>query len=166
MSVLPSMVVLGTLIVIAALLTVRRAWAVEDYGRTRRAIQIAAVTVLIQAGHFGEELLTGLRERLPALFGLDAMPLGLFVTFNVAWLAIWSISAWALRARYRVALFPLWFLGLGCITNGVAHPALAVAVGGYFPGLVTSPVAGVAGVMLLRQLLLITRTADPFLRTA
>ena len=37
--------------------------------------------------------------------------------------------------------------------NGIAHPALALAAGGYFPGLISSPVIGVAGVLLWRSLL-------------
>lgn len=74
----------------------------------------------------------------------------------LAWLAIWSLSAWGLAVRRRAAPFPLWFLGIAGLANGVAHPALSVLSGGYFPGLVTSPVFGLAGVLLLRRLLLVT----------
>ena len=105
-----------------------------------------------QAGHFVEELSAGLHERLPALFGLPSMSLQFFVSFNVAWLIIWGISAWGLAARIRVSLFPLWFLGIGCAINGLAHPALSILAGGYFPGLLTSPFVGVLGIMLLRRL--------------
>ena len=159
-SILPSAVVLGTFAVVALFLTLSRSWAQEDKRHTRRAVQIAAVAVILQGIHFAEELLTGFHERLPALFGLDQMPLAFFVSFNVAWLAIWSASVWGLWARHRVALFPLWFLGVGCITNGIAHPTLPVLVGGYFPGLVTSPVVGLVGVVLLRRLLQVTQAVD------
>jgi hypothetical protein len=36
--------------------------------------------------------------------------------------------------------------------NGVAHPLLSVATGGYFPGLFTSPVVGGIGLVLLSRL--------------
>jgi hypothetical protein len=39
---------------------------------------------------------------------------------------------------------------------GVAHPSFSVLAGGYFPGLVTSPVVGVLGGLLLRRLLSVT----------
>ena len=159
-SILPSAVVLGTFAVVALFLTLSRTWAQEDKGHTRRAVQIAAVAVVLQGTHFAEELLAGLHVRLPALFGLDQMPLGFFVSFNVAWLAIWSVSVWGLWARHRVALFPLWFLVVGCITNGIAHPSLSVLVGGYFPGLLTSSVVGVVGVVLLRRLLQVTQAVE------
>jgi len=55
-----------------------------------------------------------------------------------------------------VALFPLWFLAAASVSNALLHPALAIATGGYFPGVLTSPVVGVAGLFLLRGLARIT----------
>jgi len=159
-SILPSAVVLGIFAVVALFLTLSRGWAQEDKRHIRRAVHIAAVAVVLQGAHFAEELLTGLHERLPELFGLDPMPLGFFVWFNVAWIVIWSASVWGLWTRHRVALFPLWFLTVGCIANGVAHPLLSVVVGGYFSGLVTSPVVGLVGVVLRRRLLQVTQAVD------
>jgi hypothetical protein len=94
------------------------------------------------------------------------MSLRFFVWFNVAWLGLWSASVWGLSARYRPALFPLWFLSLASITNGIAHPSLSLVVGGYFPGLVSSPVVAFIGVVLLRCLLRVTQTVDSSMRTA
>jgi hypothetical protein len=37
---------------------------------------------------------------------------------------------------------------IASIVNGIAHPMLAAVAHGYFPGLVTSPVVGVLGVLL------------------
>lgn len=54
------------------------------------------------------------------------------------------------------ALFPLWFLGIAGVANGVAHPALSIRTGGYFPGLVTAPLVGIAGALLIRRLLAVT----------
>lgn len=159
-SILPSTVILGTLAVIALILTITRGWADESRMHTRAAVRIAVIAVVSQAAHFIEELLTGFHERFPALFGAGPMPPGFFLSFNVAWLVIWSLCVLGLSTRRRAALFPLWFLGIGCIANGIAHPLFSVLTGEYFPGLVTSPVVGVMGVLLLRHLLLVTRTID------
>jgi len=48
-------------------------------------------------------------------------------------------------------------LAIAGAANGVAHPLMSVAVGGYFPGLATSPLIGVLGVVLLRRLLAVTQ---------
>jgi len=153
-------VVLGAAAVVALLLTRGRDWAEENQADLRAVVQMAAVTTLIQTVHFTEELSTGLDERLPALLGLPPIPLGGFVVFNVAWIVIWGLSVLGLARRVRVSLFPLWFLGIASAANGVAHPLLALLAGQYFPGLVTSPVAGVMGVLLFRRLLRITRRLD------
>ena len=126
----------------------------------RRAVWIASTTVVVQAAHFGEELFTGFQERFPLLFGLSPMSRAFFVCFNVAWLTAWSVSIWGVWKRRRAALFPLWFLSLGGIANGVAHPVLSVTVGGYFPGLITAPAVAVLGLVLFGQLLAITATGD------
>jgi hypothetical protein len=160
-SILPSTAILGVAGVIALLLTLTRGWADGSRTRSRGAVHVALIAIVFQAAHFAEELWTGFHERFPALFGLDPMPLRLFVLFNLAWLLVWSLCAWGLAARRRAALFPLWFLGIGCSANGVAHPWLSLLAGGYFPGLVTSPIVGVLGVLLLRQLLSITDGGSP-----
>jgi hypothetical protein len=54
--------------------------------------------------------------------------------------------------RRRAALFPLWFLAIGGVANGLAHPSFSLRTGGYFPGLVTSPLVGFASLLLLRRL--------------
>lgn len=166
MSFLPSALILGTLAAVALFLTATRGWAADDDARIRRNVQVAAATVTFQGAHFAEELLTGFHERFPALFGLDQLSIGVFVAFNVSWLAIWSASVWGLRARHRAALFPLWFLGIACIANGIAHPALSFYTGGYFPGLVTSPVVGILGIVLVRRLSEVTQTGGVPMRAA
>jgi hypothetical protein len=95
------------------------------------------------------------------LLGLTPWSLRFFVSFNLFWLAIWSLSVWGLAARKRAALFPFWFLGIGCVANGLAHPLFSIITRGYFPGLVTSLVAGIVGVVLLRWLLRVTDDHSP-----
>jgi uncharacterized membrane protein YhdT len=165
-SIFPSAVVLGGAGVIALFLTITRAWADENKTHIRAAVQVALVAILFQAAHFTEELVTDFHERFPALLGLAPMPLRFFVSFNLVWLVIWSICAWGLAARRRAALFPLWFLGVACIVNGIGHPLLSVLAGGYVPGLVTSPGVGVLGILLVHRLLSVTKTANAAIRSS
>ena len=106
--------------------------------------------------HFVEELTTGFHQRLPAAFGLPPLSRPLFVTFNLVWLAIWAVSTWGLARRRHVALFPLWFLGIAGVANGLLHPLLALNAGGYFPGLATSPLMAAVGALLLARLSRVT----------
>jgi len=142
--------------VIALFLALARGGVQAGEAELRAAVRLGGVAVLFQAAHFAEELATGFHLRFPALLGLSPWSLRFFVTFNLFWLVVWGLSLWGLRARWRAALFPLWFLGLGCVANGLAHPAFSLRTGGYFPGLVTSPLVGVVGIFLLRRLSVIT----------
>jgi hypothetical protein len=144
----------------AALLTVTRGRLAGSRPELRAAARAAVVATLLQSTHFAEELATGFRERFPELLGLTAWSPGFFVWFNLLWLAVWGISSWGLARGRRLALFPLWFLGIACLANGLAHPLLSARAGGYFPGLLTSPLVGIAGLLLLRHLLRVTGRAQ------
>ena len=152
---------LSVVAVVAAFLTITRAHIDPDRDRRRAAARFARLVAGVQAAHFVEEFATGFHRRFPELLGLAPWPSEFFVTFNVCWLAIWILSSSWLVAGRRAALFPLWFLAIGCAANGVAHPLLAGIAGGYFPGLVSSPIVGVAGVVLVRRLLAITPDGEP-----
>jgi len=128
--------------------------AVENLGRIRRA---AMAGVVLQAAHFTEELLTGFHQQFPAILGLAAWSPGLFTAFNLAWLAGWVMSIAALRRWPKTATFPLWFLGLAAVVNGLAHPLLSAATADYFPGTWSSLFLAIAGVYLLRELAAATR---------
>ncbi len=154
--VLPSVLALSTMAVVALWLTIARGDVAEDPAVLRPAVWIAGIAVAAQAGHFAEELATGFHLRFPAVFGLPPMSRGLFIAFNVAWLGIWALSAWGLARRWRVALFPLWFLGIAGVVNGLAHPLLAWSAGEYFPGVVSSPLMAGVGVLLLIRLSRVT----------
>jgi hypothetical protein len=45
-----------------------------------------------------------------------------------------------------------WFLAIVSMFNAIAHMALSLLVGGYFPGLISSPLVGVLGTLLARRL--------------
>ena len=118
----------------------------------RVIVKLAAVLLTIQAVHVLEEWVTGFHERLPALFDLHPWSTELYLGFNISWIGIWLMSLFGVRVGLHAAFFPLWFLGLASMLNGVAHPLLALTSGGYFPGLWTSPLCAVGGLVLLSAL--------------
>ena len=147
-SLLPSAVALGLVALAALALARSRPSAPDRVEERRQAARALAVALAVQAVHFTEELATGFPERLGALFALPPMPLWLFVAFNAAWLGAWAASVPGLRSARPAAFFAAWFLALAGMGNGVAHPLLAVAADGYFPGLLTSPAIAAAALWL------------------
>jgi len=154
-------VLLGTaavdgIAVVALVLTIQRGGIVASASELRAATLAGIVAWLAQAAHFGEEVASGFHQRYPELLGLAPWPLDFFVGFNLFWIAVWGVSLLGLPGRHRVALFPLWLLGIAGLVNLFAHPAISLLEGGYFPGLATSPIVGLAGILLLRRLALVT----------
>ena len=158
LSALPSVLILGPALLAALLLAMSHLSPPENVTERSAAARALALAAGIQAIHFGEEAATGFHERLPALLGLPGMPLTLFVTFNLVWLGIWLASIPGLRSARKIAFFAAWFLAIAGMINGIAHPLLAIATGGYFPGLVSSPFIAAASIVLWRRLRAATRT--------
>ena len=155
--VLPSMTVLGLAAFAALLLVLSRRSPPENVAERLDAARALAIAVGVQSVHFAEEAATGLHERLGALLGLPGIPLSVFVVFNLTWIGIWVASVPGLRSARTVAFFAAWFLAIAGMFNGIAHPLLAIAAGGYFPGLVSSPFIGAASVWLWLRLRRATR---------
>jgi hypothetical protein len=129
----------------------RRLRAGDLAGRDQTA-RLFLIGLAAQCLHFMEEFATHFPDRFPPLLGLPAWSAEFFVGFNLAWLSVWILSAVGLQKEYCFALFPIWFFAIASILNGVAHPLLAILARGYFPGLFTSPLVGVLGVLLWRRL--------------
>ena len=143
--------------VMALFLTILREPVDVGGAGRERTVRLFLVGVAAHCTHFLEEFVTRFQVRFPALLGLPAWSENFFVCFNLAWLTIWVLSAIGLQMRFRIALFPIWFFAIAAIMNGIAHPVLAILAGGYFPGLITSPVVGVLGVLLWLNLQALTR---------
>ncbi len=152
MSLLVSAFVLGLAALAALLLVLTRGSPPENEAERHGAARALAVAVGLQSVHFAEEAATGFHERFPALFGLPGMPLSFFVVFNLTWLGVWVASVPGLRSARPAAFFAAWFLAIAGMLNGIAHPLLAIAAGGYFPGLVSSPFIGGASAWLWLRL--------------
>lgn len=122
----------------------------------RRTTMLFVAGVSLQALHFAEEYATRFFERFPPVLGEPPWSPSFFIIFNVFWLAIWILAAFGLQAGYRAAFFPVWFFAIAAIVNGIAHPLLALRAGGYFPGLLTSPLLAIVGVWLWLRLVTVT----------
>ena len=157
LSLLPSAVALGLAAFIALMITVRRQSPASNTDQRRIASRALLVAVAIQCLHFAEEAVTGFHVQFPALFGLPPIPLGLFVVFNLVLIVIWIVAIDGLRSNRPVAFFAAWFLAITAILNGIAHALMAIAANGYFPGLLTSPFIGGAGIWLWLRLRAATR---------
>lgn len=152
LSLVPSIVVLGLAAFAALQLSLRHPSPTEFTTERAAASRALAFATAIQGGHFAEEWATGFHVRFPDLFGLEPMPLSFFVVFNLTWIAIWIASVPLLRLARKPAFFAAWFLAIAGMLNGVAHPLMAVASAGYFPGLISSPFIGLVGIHLWQQL--------------
>ena len=156
MSFVPSIIALSAMALVALVITVVRGAINAEAAALRSAVRMAILAIVCQGLHFAEEAGGGLNLRLPEFFGLEPIAMDSFVSVNLVALAVWVLCVPALTARVSAALFPLWFLAVASVSNALLHPALAIAAGGYFPGVLTSPVVGVAGLFLLRGLARIT----------
>ena len=157
LSILPSLLVLGLAALAALALVSSRRSPAENTAERVDAARALALAVGAQSIHFAEEAATGFHEQFPALLGLAGMPLSFFVIFNLAWLGIWVASVPGLRSARGAAFFAAWFLSIAGMINLIAHPLLAIAAGGYFPGLLSSPFIGGASVWLWSRLRRATR---------
>jgi hypothetical protein len=152
---------LWVLMIVAACLAAARPQINRDPGIRNRFTIAATAALTVQLLHFSEELIAGFHERFPTILGLPKWTAELFVGFNVFWLFIWAISILCVRRACVAALLPLWFLAVGMVANAIAHPALSMRTGGYFPGVISAPVAGLFGALLLHQLFRLTRPSLP-----
>jgi hypothetical protein len=149
---LPAIVALGLAAVVAAYLARSRPAETDRVAERKAAATALAIAIIVQAFHFGEEFLTGFHDRLGPLLGLPEMPPIVFAAFNVAWLLIWFVAIPGVARGSSMAFFAAWFLAIAGLVNLIAHPLLAVAARGYFPGLVTSVPIGIAAGVLWKKL--------------
>jgi len=152
LSVVPSIAILGPVAFVALQLALSRLSPAKFPLERVAASRALGLATAVQSVHFAEEWATGFHVRFPALFGLEPMPMLFFVVFNLVWIAIWIASIPLLRSARKLAFFTAWFLAIAGMLNGVAHPLMSVASGGYFPGLATSPFIGLVSIHLWRRL--------------
>ena len=112
--------------------------------------------ILAQAAHSVEEYACRLYDRFaPARFVSDLLGVDRPAGFAVAntLLVLFGLWCWFARVRSQRqgARGLAWFWALLELANGTAHVGLAIAAGGYFPGLATAPLLlGFGGLLVLR----------------
>jgi hypothetical protein len=120
----------------------------------RRESSAFLALVLVQACHSIEEYRFRLWEALPparfvsGLFGLDPAAGFALVNSALVGFGLWCFLV-PVRRSWPSGPALMWGWGLIEVVNGTAHLGLAVAAGGYFPGLYTAPLLTAAGAWLL-----------------
>ena len=142
--------------IIALILTSARKPAKNSEPAIDGIVNLYLIGIAFQCLHFTEEFVTRFYVRAPEFLGFVRWSTEFFVTFNLIWIAVWLWGAVGLKRGMRIAFFPVWFFAIGMVGNAIWHPLLCLATGGYFPGLLTSPFAGVVGAILLSRLWKIT----------
>lgn len=152
LSIVPSIAFLGPVAFVALQLALSRPSPARLTLERVTASRALGLATAVQSAHFAEEWAAGFHVRFPALFGLEPMPLLFFVAFNLTWIAMWVASIPLLRSARKLGFFAAWFLAIAGMLNGIAHPLMSVASGGYFPGLASSPFIGLVSIFLWQRL--------------
>jgi hypothetical protein len=151
--------VLYGVVIAALILTIARKPPKYSAAEIDGIIGLYLVGIAFQCLHFTEEFLTGFYVRAPEFLGFVAWSSEFFVTFNLVWIALWLLAAVGAKREMRVAYFPVWFFAIAMVGNAIWHPLLCLAIRSYFPGLFTSPFAGIIGAILLSRLWKLTDAA-------
>lgn len=120
----------------------------------RRIPRAFLLLIAAQTVHSIEEYWFRLYDVLaPARAVSDALGLHRPTGFVVANIALIGFGLWCYLARIRPgrpgARGLAWFWAVLELLNGLAHGALAVAAGGYFPGIATAPLLLATGLFLI-----------------
>jgi hypothetical protein len=127
--------VLNVGLVIAYLLWLATRWKNDPAA----VLPLYLLAIAVQCLHFTEEFLTGFQRQFPMLNGYEWSD-AQFVTFNMAWLAVFVLAGLGVYRRMQLAYLVVLFLALaGGVGNGVGHLLLSVTQRRYFPGAGTAP---------------------------
>ena len=138
----------------AALVLAYVLWLDQPAIEPRTVLPAYLLAVCAQGMHLVEEYRAGFYREFPPIVGAAPWSARAFLIFKVIWLAVFGLVALGLAHRWRPAVVVALFLALGGgVLNGFAHVALAIRVGGYFPGLYTAPLVFVAGTYLALRVL-------------
>ena len=140
--------VLSVGLIIAYLLWVATRWKNDPAA----VLPLYLVAIAVQCLHFTEEFLTGFQRQFPKLIGYEWSD-AQFVTFNMAWLAMFVLAGLGVYRRMQLAYLVVLFLALaGGVGNGAGHLLLSVMQSRYFPGAATAPLCLLVGIALLTRL--------------
>ena len=111
------------------------------------------LALAIQMLHFAEEYIMNFTTAMPALLGQEPYPNDYWLVFNMAAYFVFILGGIALfKKRKEYAIIPLFFILAGVLLNGMAHIALSIYSGAYFPGMITAILYLVIGPVLLKRI--------------
>ena len=128
-------------------------WAAARWNNDpNKILPIYLLAIVVQCLHFTEEFVTGFQKEFPKLVGYEWSD-ARFVTFNMAWLAVFVLAGIGVYRRVQLSYLVVLFLALaGGVGNGAGHLLLSAQQGRYFPGAATAPICLLAGIVLLIRL--------------
>ena len=109
------------------------------------------LAIVVHCLHFAEEYLTGFQRQFPKLIGSESSD-ARFVTFNMAWLAVFVRAGLGVDRQVQLAYLVLFLALAGGVGNGAGHLLLSATQGRYFPGTATAPFCLLMGIALLTRL--------------
>jgi hypothetical protein len=109
------------------------------------------VALAIQFLHFAEEFVTDFKTFFPELYGGAAFSNDLFVSFNMASYAVFTLACLAVvYRRIGFLLVPvLFYVIYGAIGNAISHTCWVIDAQAYRPGFATAQLYWIAGPWLL-----------------
>ena len=144
----PATTPLSVGLVIAYLLWLAARWKNDPAA----VLPMYLLAIAVQCLHFAEEFVIGFQRQFPKLIGYEWSD-AQFVTFNMAWLAVFVLAGLGVYRRMQLAYLVVLFLALaGGVGNGAGHLLLSATQGRYFPGAATAPLCLLVGIALLIRL--------------
>jgi hypothetical protein len=119
-----------------------------------RVLPIYLIALAIQFLHFTEEYVYGFHLRVTEI--MAAMPpfdANVFVAFNMIAYCLFLLGGVGMYRGIKFPMIIVWFFTIAAtLGNAVLHLLLALRVGGYFPGLITSFAYWIVGPILFMRL--------------
>lgn len=101
--------------------------------------------------HFAEEHAFAFDRRFGLLFGGKPYGHNLFVSFNMAAYFMFILGGLGFYKNIKPLMFiAMFFIVYGMIGNAIGHIGFCIASGGYFPGIYTSFLNIIPGILLIR----------------
>ncbi len=122
--------------------------------RAERVLPIYLIALAIQFLHFTEEYVYGFHVRVTEIIaGMPPFDTNIFVAFNMIAYSLFLLGGLGMYKGMKSPMVIVWFFTIACLGNAIWHSLLALRVGGYFPGLITSFAYWILGPILLIRLL-------------
>ena len=125
----------------------------REMPKAERVLPIYLMALALQFLHFTEEYVYGFHQRVTEIMaGMPPFHVNVFVAFNMIAYSLFLLGGLGMYKGMKPAMVIVWFFTIALLGNAIWHPLLAVRVGGYFPGLLTSFAYWILGPILLKRL--------------